>query len=169
MTAAPPRDRASYLRSRSPGWWHCQQHTSSDRTPLARMLPKVGEVGSASSRRWPIFLAAPQEFSEAALRYPGAIRYCHSAMWPCDFSQFLTFTVKSRLATIFVWNHSRAPLETNSHAPASRLAYCMLTLSYVGSTKRPEQFANGNRRSSRKSESWVISSRFNRHAAAKTA
>jgi hypothetical protein len=22
-------------------WWHCQQHTSSDRTPLARMLPKV--------------------------------------------------------------------------------------------------------------------------------
>src|SRR5271157_1156088 len=22
-------------------WWHCQQHTSSDRTPLARMLPRV--------------------------------------------------------------------------------------------------------------------------------
>jgi hypothetical protein len=22
-------------------WWHIQQHTSSDRTPLARMLPRV--------------------------------------------------------------------------------------------------------------------------------
>jgi hypothetical protein len=29
-------------------WWHAQQHTSSDRTPLARMLPRViGSIGSA--------------------------------------------------------------------------------------------------------------------------
>jgi hypothetical protein len=28
-------------------WWHIQQHTSSDRTPLARMLPRViGSIGS---------------------------------------------------------------------------------------------------------------------------
>jgi hypothetical protein len=28
-------------------WWHTQQHTSSDRTPLARMLPSVmGSIGS---------------------------------------------------------------------------------------------------------------------------
>jgi hypothetical protein len=28
-------------------WWHIQQHTSSDRTPLARMLPSViGSIGS---------------------------------------------------------------------------------------------------------------------------
>jgi hypothetical protein len=28
-------------------WWHNQQHTSSERTPLARMLPSViGSIGS---------------------------------------------------------------------------------------------------------------------------
>jgi hypothetical protein len=28
-------------------WWHCQHDTSSDRTPLARMLPSViGSIGS---------------------------------------------------------------------------------------------------------------------------
>jgi hypothetical protein len=28
-------------------WWHCQHVTSSDRTPLARMLPSViGSIGS---------------------------------------------------------------------------------------------------------------------------
>jgi hypothetical protein len=28
-------------------WWHTQQHTSSDRTPFARMLPSVlGSIGS---------------------------------------------------------------------------------------------------------------------------
>jgi hypothetical protein len=29
-------------------WWHSEQHTSSDRTPLARMLPRV--VGGPASR-----------------------------------------------------------------------------------------------------------------------
>jgi hypothetical protein len=27
-------------------WWHCQQHTSIDRTPLARMLPRIAVVCS---------------------------------------------------------------------------------------------------------------------------
>jgi hypothetical protein len=28
-------------------WWHCQQYTSSDRTPFARMLPSVtGSMGA---------------------------------------------------------------------------------------------------------------------------
>jgi hypothetical protein len=32
-------------------WWHTQQHTSSDRTPLARMLPSVmGSIGSLRRR-----------------------------------------------------------------------------------------------------------------------
>jgi hypothetical protein len=30
-------------------WWHCQRDTSSDRTPLARMLPSV--IGSAAGER----------------------------------------------------------------------------------------------------------------------
>jgi hypothetical protein len=32
-------------------WWHTQQHTSGDRTPLARMLPRVmGSIGSLMRR-----------------------------------------------------------------------------------------------------------------------
>jgi hypothetical protein len=32
-------------------WWHCQQHTSSVRTPLARMLPRViGLLGADRGR-----------------------------------------------------------------------------------------------------------------------
>jgi hypothetical protein len=37
-------------------WWHSQQHTSSDRTPLARMLPRV--IGSAVAERGRVVMLA---------------------------------------------------------------------------------------------------------------
>jgi hypothetical protein len=48
QTMAQARDLATDRRSRSPGDWHCQHDTSSDRTPLARMLPRV--IGGPASR-----------------------------------------------------------------------------------------------------------------------
>jgi hypothetical protein len=32
-------------------WWHCQQHTSSERTPLARMLPRIIGLPAADRGR----------------------------------------------------------------------------------------------------------------------
>jgi hypothetical protein len=54
-------------------WWHCQQHTSSDRTPLARMLPRV--IGGPAWDRG--VLMPGRIFAPAVPRQvPAGARYC---------------------------------------------------------------------------------------------
>src|SRR5262249_34908054 len=84
--------------------------------------------------------------------FPTGRRYSHYTVQPPPFSQVRNVTVKSRVASIFVWNQIVPPIATSTHRPASKLAKTILTQPYVGTPRRPEHRLNGNNRSSRKSE-----------------
>jgi hypothetical protein len=69
-------------------WWHCHQDTSSDRTPLARMLPSViGSIGSsrasccrparAAPFRWPLSATSHLEVRGSHPRLDGPERVLH--------------------------------------------------------------------------------------------
>jgi hypothetical protein len=67
LAATLMRPDLAGLEKPAPRSWHCQQHTSSDRTPLARMLPRV--IGGPACDRGRVLMpgrikslrAGPQE------------------------------------------------------------------------------------------------------------